>query len=205
MIRFFSIVIFLFPLIAGAQDADVTKYFDDGGMGNPRNAIKVDILQAVGGDVVFSYERFLHDAFSLEVGAGFLRGKYLPPFLTAIDNEEFLSEREGGYKFVITPMFHPYEDPRDGLIYGLQFFVRQNKGISLSSSNEEAGTYDRTDTYIGYYQGYRFEIGDYLSMELAFSGGFIFFDGGLTNTVGTEILDGSQFNILTSLKLAFHK
>jgi hypothetical protein len=188
-----------------AQDADVTKYFNDGGIGNPRNAFKVDILQAVAGDVTFHYERFLHDVFSMEVGVGFLRGKYIPPMMELFEANQLYSERDGGFKFVITPMFHPYEDTRQGLIYGLQFFVRENKNI-LAERAGEPYTYDRKDTYFGYYQGYRFEIGDYMSMELAFSAGFIFYEGQSVNTTyGSGLIENGQFNALMSFKLAFHK
>jgi hypothetical protein len=183
-----------------AQNEDVSGYFDDNGLGNPRNVFKLDILQTLGGDVTIGYERFISDAFSLEVAGGFLLGRGVSPVFQSIDgNGEFFESRDGGYKIVITPLFHPSQDVFSGAVYGAQFFTRSVNGLEIGDS-----TVDRQDTYIAYYQGYRFEIGTRFSLEAAFTAGLLVseFEG---NTPNNDFLEGSDFNMSLSLKLGFHK
>ncbi|MCZ4407278.1 hypothetical protein O3Q51_00550 [Cryomorphaceae bacterium 1068] len=195
------LIAFLAPFLAFTQ-SDVSKYFDDGGMSNLKNAYKIDLMQSVGGDLTFAYERFIWDVFSIEVGAAVLLKSSVVPFNALLDGSDFTEKRDGGYKFIITPMLHPYEDPMNSLVYGMQFFVRQGRGIE--SGNPELGKYDRRDTYIAYYQGYRLELADRFSGELAFTLGALFAETPDLNVPVSSFLDKATFNMTVSLKLSFH-
>jgi len=178
-----------------AQD-DVAQFFNDAGISDPDNAFKVDVLATAGGEFTLMYERYFSDELSLEIGAGFALGKGIEPLFLSLQTEEFITAREGGFKFLINPRYHPWGDRRDGIVYGLNFFVRNLKGVDY----QEFVT-DRSDIFIGAYQGYQWEIGDRMSLELGYHFGLLVIEEAKEST----FFDNSSVNLGFSMKLAYHQ
>ncbi len=183
-----------------AQEQDVEKYFDDGGLGNLKNAFKIDVLPSAGGDVTFIYERFFSDKWSLEVGGGFLLGHGVNSLLSILDDLPFFYDRSGGYKLVFSGLFHPNKDRLDGVVYGLTGFYR---------SINDMERYDfvipsMTQTYVGYYCGKRYELSTTISLEAGLSIGPLFYGDDSFETQ-TDLFDNADVNFTLSLKLSLHK
>ncbi|NEN24905.1 hypothetical protein G3O08_15495 [Cryomorpha ignava] len=178
-----------------AQD-DVSQFFDDDGISDPDNAFKIDIIATAGGEFTLLYERFFTDELSLEVGAGFALGRGVEPLFTFLDTEQMFTNRGGGFKFLLNPRYHPWGDRREGLIFGINFFVR-----NLTDVEYTGFTTDRKDTFIGLYQGYQWEIGSRMSIELGYHAGLLLIE--VNNQA--RFLENSRLNLGFSCKLAYHK
>jgi hypothetical protein len=83
---------------------DVSTYFDDGGISNPKNIIKVNANYCIGGDISFSYEYIFTDRFALEAGYGTIT--HIFDIFGELD--EYVSKNlvEGGYSYLILPKMY---------------------------------------------------------------------------------------------------
>lgn len=186
---------FFLSLSVHAQE-DVSQFFNDAGISDPDNAFKVDILATAGGEFTVLYERFFSDELSLEIGAGFALGKGLEPVFLYLQTDEILTTREGGFKFLLNPRYHPWGDRRDDFVYGINFFVRNLTGVEY-----QGFVTDRSDIFIGVYQGYQWEIGDRMSLELGYHFGLLFIE----EAKESSFFDNSDLNLGFSMKLAYYK
>lgn len=178
-----------------AQD-DVSQFFDDEGISTPDNAFKIDFFATAGGDLTFLYERFFTDEFSVELGVGFGLAKGIEPIFLSLDTEEFFTQRGGGFKIIVNPRFHPWGDRREDFVYGINFFFRELTDVQYANNK-----IDRTDLFIGLYQGYLWEVGNRMSLELGYRVGFMSVKG----DIDFSYLRDALFNFGCSFKLAYHK
>lgn len=195
-----SIALLFICITSYAQDENVEKYFDDGGLGNLQNAFKIDILPSAGGDVTFIYERFLSDFWSVEAGGGFLLGYGVNPFIPALASEEPLYNRSGGYKVVFSGLYHPNKDRLDGYVYGITGYYRSMNNVEMNNRVIS----NRADTYIGYYCGRRYDLGVTTSLEIGLSIGPLFYSDDSIE-IHNSLFDNTEVNFTLSLKLALHK
>ncbi len=83
------------------------KYFEDGGLSERKNLIKLDLFSILNGDVPFFYERVLSDNVSIEIGAGFQLPFYnneLPYWFDAEkDASYYISNIKNGYSLWLMP------------------------------------------------------------------------------------------------------
>lgn len=178
-----------------AQD-NLSQYFDDGGISTANNALKIDLFATAGGDLTFLYERFFTNKLSLEVGVGFALGKGVEPLFIYFDTEELLTERGGGFKFLVNPRYHPWGGRREDFVFGINFFIRNLSDVKYSDL-----TLDRTDTFIGFYQGYLWELGNRMSLELGYQLGLLLIE----ENIEIPYLQKSAMNLGFSFKLSYHK
>lgn len=116
-----------------AQMNDETAaYFDDNNISSGNNLIKFDLVSLIHGDLAFSYERFLIDQISIEVGAGILLPYYTPQLLYIIDSEMEeedpfeITDPHSGYSFLLRGKYY-YDIYREGGYFAMQYRHRNYK------------------------------------------------------------------------------
>ena len=85
----FALIIscFLAPSCLFAQSDSLDYYFDDGGLSNTKNIIKVDVTSWLGGENGIRYERVLSKTIGVEFGIGVWKGGNIIPHPYNLDAE----------------------------------------------------------------------------------------------------------------------
>lgn len=163
---------------------DVSIYFDDGGISESRNIIKLNVLSTVNGDVPFNYERILNDAFSIEVGIGLLLPYYYPEEPQLYYNKVNNTEPGLGYSLMVMPRFYYLHSAPEVFYTGVQWrrrsFYRGGENII------------RNDITVNY--GIQFVLGRRILLDGSIGVGFRFKKGMFS--------DWADDNIELSLPLA---
>jgi len=88
-----------------ADSTNVSECFDDGGLADRKNIVKVNFLPMINAEYSMQYERFLTDHFSIEIGAGKIFTNYKYEVFDPILSDQEIEELQGGYSFSIYPRF----------------------------------------------------------------------------------------------------
>lgn len=111
---FISIILFIFSINLYAQESEILKYLDDGGISRAKNLIKIEPLKLYEGNLQLNYERYIAENWSLEVGAGVLLNYYNQPipwnWLAKVEDEDCtLNNPNTGLSLMVAPRFYAAE------------------------------------------------------------------------------------------------
>lgn len=120
-------ILFLCLSIHALGQEDVSQYFDDGGLSNTKNQVKVNLAAMINGDFTVSYQREVINPLHIEVGVGYLSDDYL------IDrnglSENYLTQDHrysvSGYSFFFNPKLRYKGDGALNLYLGLKYRNRK--------------------------------------------------------------------------------
>ncbi|MFH2143964.1 MAG: hypothetical protein ABIJ97_16180 [Bacteroidota bacterium] len=85
---------------------DISYYFDDGGISEGKNIVKLNVLAIINGDLPVSYEKTLTNLFSIEVGVGLLLPYYFPEVPQVFEDETEIENPDFGYSLLVNPKFY---------------------------------------------------------------------------------------------------
>lgn len=127
------IVLFSILLSHGlfAQDQDENaQYFDDAGISNAKNVVKIGLVSLYYGELPIFYERLFGKAVALEVGVGMLLPYYNQDIMTSLLSNYGVGEDQGtlddpgsGYSIWVCPKFYLRMTAPEGYYTG--FLVRK--------------------------------------------------------------------------------
>ena len=154
---------------------ELEEAFDDGGLSDIKNAIKIDLAALMAGSFTISYERQIAGIFWMEVGGGpilsYLGIEYPNKYggdLSAFSDDE-ISAPSGGINFYLMPKVVGentiFTVERSSL--GLLYRYRKYK-LDPPSGSSSSGTYEVTVNDFALYFGMVFELSDRLFFELAY-------------------------------------
>lgn len=117
-----------FEVLAQINSDSLTKYFDDGGISNAKNIVKVNLASTISGDASVFYERIVGSVFSVEVGTGLLLKHYIPDYYE-FSNPDEISEIvadsiKGGYSLWFAPKIYYLKSAPELGYAGIQFRQR---------------------------------------------------------------------------------
>lgn len=127
-------------------------YFDDGGVSEAKNLIKLNILSIINGDLPVYYERVLSKSFSIEIGAGILFPYYIPELPQLSSDSHRIENPDYGYSLWIHPKYYLQDQAPELTYFGIQLRRR--------NYNQDNETIIYTDVTLNYglqlYFGKRF-------------------------------------------------
>ena len=160
------------------QNDNMVQYFDDGGMSEKNNFIKVNAASIVAGDLSFSYERTFEKKIGLELSYGFILPFYVWEFGTfGLDaGMNSTISPTGGYSYNLQFKYYYYSlsSNSDGMFIGFKYRKRNYK--------QETYDFDFNDYYINL--GVQYFISN--RMLLAYELGLGFRYSNTFNYEGTE-------------------
>ena len=166
------LILLIFSKNAYCQSDSLDYYFDDGGLSNTNNIVKLNCTGIFYGDYTMSFERKINSFLTIEAGLGLWNGKL-------IFNAEYpVNIRMPIPKPTITYFFQPrfyYRFKEEGnaleFMYS-SFMYRKRKADLRSDSLSNYQMINFTDFF--YTTGYQGYIGKRLTFDASFGFGFTF-------------------------------
>jgi len=128
------------------QNSEIAQYFDDGGIAEKSNFIKMNFASLVAGDLSLSYERKFGKKIGLELSSGFIMPFYIWEFgmLGFESNESSLISPIGGYSYNLQMKYYYFLEntKSDGAFIGFQYRKR--------NYNQKTYNFDFNDYYINF-------------------------------------------------------
>ncbi len=152
------ILILLFVLISSSIELiaqndsikDNSYYFDDSGISEAKNIVKLNILSIINGDLPLYYERILSKSISIEVGVGLLLPYYIPELPQILSEEASdIKNPDLGYSLWIHPKLYIFHEAPELSYIGMQLRRR--------NYNQDYQTFRYTDITVNY--GIQFIVG----------------------------------------------
>lgn len=141
----FSIVFFLlinFKLSAQNDSIkdDLSKYFDDGGLSDGKNVVKIAATSLINGDLSFLYERVLNKSVGIELGIGLLLPYYIGEIgIVGIE----VTNPKFGYSLWFHPKYYLNRQATKSYYVGTQYtrrnYFQTNYSIILTDIVLDAG------------------------------------------------------------------
>lgn len=193
IICLFFLVLISIPVFP--QTDKNAKYFDDGGIADTKNVLKIGLTSIIIGDLPIFYERVLSRSASLEFGVGLLLPYYNPEIIQLIFNNSVITNPDGGFSLWLEPKFYVYDSaPQE---YYLSLLLRRRQ---YSQDGDNIVFYD----FIGNV-GYQLFFKSKYVTDLSYGMGLRYIDG--PESIQDEIDSGVpiqfvfQINIKMGLKL----
>ena len=112
---------------------DNSYYFDDGGISESKNLVKINVLSIVNGDLPVYYERIIGKSFSIEFGAGILLPYYIPELPQLFLDEPEIENPDFGHSLWIHPKYYIQHEAPELNYLGIQFrrrsYTQDNQAI----------------------------------------------------------------------------
>lgn len=121
---------------------DNSYYFDDGGISDAKNVIKLNILSTINGDLSLFYERVLFNSFSIEFGAGLILPYYITELPKLFSDEAEIKKPDSGYSLWIHPKYYFQQKAPELYFIGIQ--------IRRRNYNQDYQTIVYTDITLNY-------------------------------------------------------
>lgn len=143
--------------------------FDDGGLSEAKNVLKINLATIIVGDVPISYERVFGNSVAIEVGIGSLLPFYNSDLSEVLFEDETLDESltidnpKGGRSFVIFPKFYSKQEAPLSVFYGIKYRDRRY----TFESKEDVKIIDIT-----FNSGIQYHLKGKLVMEVNYGLGF---------------------------------
>jgi hypothetical protein len=166
---------------------DVSYYFDDNGISELKNVLKINILSIIQGDVPFYYERTFNKILSIEAGLGFQLPYFVKSPISIRNNEDpIIKSPDSGLSIWIFPRFYLAKTAPEGIYIGPQFRKRfYNQGTEKINVND-----------ITYNAGLQFFTGKHFIIDLATGAGV-----SIINRTQPEALVNRYFDISYQIDL----
>lgn len=129
------IIISLYSLELRSQNdsiTDISYYFDDGGISEAKNIIKINALAIVNGDLPFSLEKTISEAFGIEIGFGILLPYYVPEIPKLLTNDIDIVDPGYGYSLLVNPRFYLQHKAPEFNYWGIQY---RRRNYNLNDGN----------------------------------------------------------------------
>lgn len=154
------VVFFANNIIIAQNDStdNMSYYFDDGGISESRNILKLNVLSTINGDVSMSYERIFNPSFGLEVGLGVIVPFYITEFPYFLLGDEPITDPTFGYSVCFQPRYYLFGEAPELIYIGL--LVRERKYVY----NDE--NIVLTDLVLNY--GGQYSIGRRMTFDYSF-------------------------------------
>ena len=109
-------------------------YFDDGGISESKNILKINVLSVITGDLPLYYERVISRSFTIEVGAGLLFPYFIPNSIQNEFDSEPLESPDIGYSIWIHPKIYLRQEAPELDYIGVQYRKRTYRQNGESNS-----------------------------------------------------------------------
>ena len=157
-LRIVILLCITFSFQSYAQPEDVSTYFNDDGISNSKNIIKIGVLGLVRGDAHILYERILNKGLGVEIGFGIMMPYYVPEFSEAFDQSQIVRQPDGGTTSKRAQLrFYLARDAPEGTFSIIDY---RNQRYKFDNGESEA-----TYTYYGLGYGKSRSIDSRLFME----------------------------------------
>jgi len=149
---YLPLVAMLLLVINTVQAQDNSGFFDEGKLPEKPNAIKLDVLSAIYGDVSLYLERALTNKISIEVGGGVLLSHYNPATTPLFFKNELEGEIDSGFTWSIFPRYYVAGGALDSYYIGAQYkhrnFDMDGRNITQESTTFNFGYQWYPETWI---------------------------------------------------------
>lgn len=138
IVLFLSILVVSTDTLQAQNDSiqDNSYIFDDGGISESKNLIKVNVLSIINGDLPFYYERILSKSLSIEIGAGILLPYFVPELPQLFSDEPEIENPDLGYSIWVNPKYYYHQKAPEMGYMGIQYRRRnynvENESIILT-------------------------------------------------------------------------
>ncbi len=156
----------LFTLVTSLNSTltgqDLSEVFDDGGLSQRKNLIKINIVPLFQGELTFNYERILTDHITAEVGLGFQLPYYMPDIGMFLNDGSATIEKPAfSVQWWLFPKYYFQAAPEMGFV-----------GVILRQRKYDTNENDYNITDIMYSYGIQMFKGDKMLIEFNIAIGY---------------------------------
>lgn len=106
-----------------AQEESLSNYFNDGGISNSKNIVKINTFSILLGDIPITYERIIGQSFGIEVGAGMIIPLETP--FDLLNSFSGKGDPTNGYSIWVFPKYYIQHEAPEKNYMGFQYLRRK--------------------------------------------------------------------------------